>query len=144
MDFAWLADLTPLQIAELIGGIALLILVAKYAGLSYSKEKGLHFKTKQISGDILETVKAIRESDARQEAVIKMLSETVSNNTKDVLRLTFYNTALSPAERLVAGKRYRACGGNGETEKAIRELAAEYPATWEAIIAVSAKREVAP
>jgi hypothetical protein len=56
-----------------------------------------------------------------------------TNNAKDILRLTFYNESLGIVERLVAGKRYLACGGNGLTGKAIDELAAEHPAEWEMI-----------
>ena len=37
---------------------------------------------------------------------------------------------------LVVGKRYLAAGGNGETEKDVRALAAEHPAVWEGIMAV--------
>jgi hypothetical protein len=60
---------------------------------------------------------------------------------KDVLRLTFYNTSLSPGERLVAGKRYLAVGGNGPTQEAINELIIEYPDIWKGIMAVSTKQE---
>jgi hypothetical protein len=134
----WLSNLTPIQIAEFVGGIVILIIVAKYTGLSYSKEKGLCFKSNQKSDSILETVMAIKASDEKQSSLIGELSGRVNNNMKDVLRLTFYNTALHPAERLVAGKRYLDAGGNGPTQEAINALAAEYPAVWEGIIAVSA------
>jgi hypothetical protein len=101
----------------------------------------LYFKSAQKDDAIFETVKAIRESDGKQAEQIEKLSEKVNNNMKDVLRLTFYNTALAPGERLVAGKRYLAAGGNGQTQEAINALAAQHPAVWEGIMAVSVKQE---
>jgi hypothetical protein len=136
----WLANLNPIQIAEFVGGIVLLIIVAKHTGLSYSKEKGLCFKSNQKSDSILKTVMAIKASDEKQSSLIGELSGRVNNNMKDVLRLTFYNTALPPAERLVAGKRYLAEGGNGPTREAINALASEHREIWEGIMAVSEKQ----
>jgi hypothetical protein len=145
MDLSWVAALTPAQTGALaagimliLGGLAALLALARHLGLSVSK-KGLAFKANEKTDAILETVKAIRESDERQEAEIKRLGDEVNKNTKDTLRLTFYNGALSPAERLVAGKRYLAAGGNGETEGAINALIEKHPETWQGILAVRAK-----
>jgi hypothetical protein len=115
--------------------VAAILALAKHLGLSVSKN-GLAFRADEKTDAILETVKAIKESDGRQEEEIKHLGEVVNNNAKDTLRLTFYNPLLSPAERLVAGKRYLAAGGNGETREAIDKLAAEHPETWQGIMAV--------
>jgi hypothetical protein len=142
MDLSWIAELSPAQAAVLIigiaitlGGIAALLALAKHLGLSVSK-KGLSFKANEKTDAILETVKEIKESDGRQEEAIKRLGDDINNSKKDILRLTFYNEQLSPAERLVAGKRYLAAGGNGETQRAIDELAAKHPETWQGIMAV--------
>jgi hypothetical protein len=142
MDLSWVAALTPAQtiilligIAVTLSGVAALLALSKHLGLSVSKN-GLTFKTSEKTDTILETVKAIKESDDRQEAEIKRLGDEVNNNTRDTLRLTFYNESLSPAERLVAGKRYLAAGGNGETEKAINALIEKHPETWQGILAV--------
>jgi hypothetical protein len=140
MDLSWIAALTPLQIAEVIVGIMLLVLLAKYTGLSITK-KGICFKSAQKNDAILGLVREIKESDDRQEQEIKLLGDAVNRNTRDTLRLTFYNEILSPAERLVAGKRYLAAGGNGETQRAIDELAGEHPDVWQGILAVSKKAE---
>jgi hypothetical protein len=147
MDLSWIAGLAPAQTAALfigvllvLGGLAAVLALAKHLGLSLSK-KGLSFRASEKTDAILETVKAIRESDARQEQEIKLLGDTVNRNTRDTLRLTFYNAALSPAERLVAGKRYLAAGGNGETQRVIDEYAGKYPDVWQGILAVSKKAE---
>lgn len=147
MDLAWIAELSPAQIVLLItgvvialAGLAALLVLARHLGLSISK-KGLSFKTDEKTDAILETVREIRELDERQEAEIKRLCIEVNKNTKDTLRLTFYNESLSPAERLVAGKRYRAAGGNGETQRAVDEYAAEHPDVWQGILAVSKRAE---
>jgi hypothetical protein len=145
MDLSWIAKLSPAQAAALIagiviilGGVAAVLALAKHLGMSVSK-KGLSFRANEKTDAILGIVREIKESDARQEAEIKRLCFEVNRNTKDTLRLTFYNGALSPAERLVAGKRYLAAGGNGETQKAIGAYAAEHPEVWQAILAVSKK-----
>jgi hypothetical protein len=140
MDLSWIAGLTPVQIATLLVGIMILLALAKLLGLSISK-KGLSFNTAMKTNTILETVKAIRESDGRQEAEIRRLGDNVNKNMKDTLRLTFYNELLPPAERLVAGRRYLAAGGNGETQRAINDLARKHPDVWEGILAVSGKGE---
>jgi hypothetical protein len=147
MDLSWIAGLNPVQIITLIigilavlGAVAVMLVLAKHLGLSVSK-KGLLFRTSEKTDAILETVKAIRESDGRQEQEIKRLGDEVNKNTRDTLRLTFYNEALPPAERLVAGRRYLAVGGNGETERAIKVLIAKHPDVWQGILAVSKKAE---
>jgi hypothetical protein len=140
MDLSWIANLTPPQIATFIIGIMILLALAKHLGLSVSK-KGLSFKAAQKTDDILATVKAIKESDERQEAEIKRLGDNVNKNMKDTLRLTFYNELISPAERLVAGKRYLAAGGNGETQQAIDDFAQKYPDVWKGIVAVGKTNE---
>ncbi|MDR0710059.1 MAG: hypothetical protein LBF77_08340, partial [Spirochaetaceae bacterium] len=132
MDLSWIKDLSPLVILELIFGIIVFVLLAKHTGLSISK-KGLRFKGAENISAILRTVETIKESDVRQEEKLDKLSGTVENNVKDIVRLSFYNTQLSPAERLVAGKRYLDAGGNGETQKAIRDLADHYPDIWAGI-----------
>jgi hypothetical protein len=132
MDLSWIKDLSPLVILELIFGIIVFVLLAKHTGLSISK-KGLRFKGAENISAILRTVETIEESDVRQEEKLDKLSGTVWNNTKDVLRLTFYNTALSPEERLVSGKRYLDAGGNGKTQKAIEDFADQYPDIWRGI-----------
>jgi hypothetical protein len=139
MDLSWIKDLTPVQIGELLLGLFAFIILAKHTGLSIDR-KGFHFRSAEKTGAILETVTAIRKSDAKQEAKIDALSETVNNNVKDILRLTFYNTALTVPEQLVAGKRYLEAGGNGPTEKAIRELSWQHQEAWEAITMVSEKK----
>jgi hypothetical protein len=123
-----------------LGGLAAVLALAKHLGLSLSK-KGLSFGASVKTDAILETVKAIRESDDRQEREIKLLGDAVNRNTRDTLRLTFYNEILSPAERLVAGRRYLAAGGNGETQRAIDDLAGQHPDVWQGILAVSKKAE---
>jgi hypothetical protein len=147
MDLSWIAGLMPAQTAALVtgavfilGGIAALLVLARHLGLSVSKN-GLSFRTSEKTDAILETVKAIKESDERQERQVECLVDEVNKNTKDILRLTFYNELLSPANRLVAGKRYLAAGGNGETEKDIRDLAAVYPDVWQGILAVGESYE---
>jgi hypothetical protein len=148
MDLSWIAGLSPAQAAVLIvgivvilGGAAAVLALAKHLGMSVSKD-GLSFKTSEKTDTILETVKAIKESDDRQEAEIKRLCAEVNKNTRDTLRLTFYNESLSPAERLVAGKRYLAAGGNGETQQANDDYAGEHPDVWQGILAVSKRAEV--
>ncbi|MDR2742249.1 MAG: hypothetical protein LBB98_08885 [Treponema sp.] len=147
MDLSWITGLSPAQSAVLIvgivvilGGVAAVLALARHLGLSVSKD-GLSFKTSEKTDAILETVTAIKESDVRQEAEIKRLCVEVNKNTRDTLRLTFYNEALSPAERLIAGKRYLTTGGNGETQRAIDRYAGEHPEVWQAILAVSKKTE---
>jgi hypothetical protein len=136
MDLSWIAELAPIQIATFVIGITILLALAKQLGLSVSKN-GLSFKAAKKTDTILETVKEIKESNDRQEIEIKRLGDEVNKNTKDTLRLTFYNDILPPAERLVAGKRYLAAGGNGETERAINGLAQKHPDVWEGILAVA-------
>jgi hypothetical protein len=136
MDLSWIGTLSPIVVLELIFGTVVFVLLAKHTGLSISK-KGLHFKGAENINTILDAVKTIQQSDLRQEEKLDKLSDTVGNNVKDILRLSFYNVQLSPAERLVAGKRYLAAGGNGETERAVNELAAEYPDIWETLAVVS-------
>jgi hypothetical protein len=143
MDLSWISDLSPVAIAELLLGLFAAIILAKHTGLSISKS-GFRFKSSERAEEesksitrISEAVHEIKESDVIQGAKIDDLSFTVKNNVKDTLRLTFYNDALSTAERLVAGKRYLAAGGNGPTEKAVNDLAAENPEVWEGILAVS-------
>jgi hypothetical protein len=131
MDLSWIKD-SPLVIPELLLGIFVFILLAKHTGLSISK-KGLQFKGTQNISEILTAVKTIQESDVRQEDKLDKLSDTIGNNAKDILRLSFYNTQLSLAERLVAGKRYLTAGGNGETQKDIQELANQHPDVWAGI-----------
>jgi hypothetical protein len=145
MDLSWIAGLKPAQSVVLLigtviimGGVAAVLALAKHLGLSVSKN-GLSFKTSEKTDAILETVNEIKECNDRQEVEIKRLGDEVNKATRDTLRLTFYNAALSPAERLVAGKRYLAAGGNGETKKSIEKLAAEHPETWQGILAVSKK-----
>jgi hypothetical protein len=147
MDLSWLTNLTPAQSVALItgitvvlGGLAALLALAKHLGLSVSRT-GLSFKANEKADAILETVKAIKESDDRQEVEIKRLCTEVNKNTRDTLRLTFYNGALSPAERLVAGKRYLAAGGNGETQQAIDRYAEQHPDVWQTIVAVGRNYE---
>jgi hypothetical protein len=147
MDLSWTAGLTPAQIIVFIigilavlGAVAALLVLLRHLGLSISKE-GLSFRTSEKTDAILETVKAIKESDIRQEQEIKRLGDEVNKNTKDTLRLTFYNEALPPAERLVAGRRYLAAGGNGPTQRAIDAYAGEHPDVWQGILAVSKKAE---
>jgi hypothetical protein len=147
VDLSWIAGLHPAQVIVLIigilavlGGLAAMLVLAKHLGLSLSKT-GLSFRTSEKTDAILDTVRAIRESDGRQEQEIKRLGDEVNRNTKDTLRLTFYNEALPPAERLVAGKRYLAAGGNGETQKAIKALAGQHPDVWQGILAVSKMAE---
>jgi hypothetical protein len=146
MDMTWISELTPEKIIIIFAGVFAFILLAKYTGLSVGK-KGLYFeKTEKLTSihdmvseiDVLnrrqeEKIDSLCASDQRQEKKLDNLSSAVTNNTKDILRITFYNNTLSPAERLVAGKRYLAAGGNGETEKAVKELAAQYPEAWKAI-----------
>jgi hypothetical protein len=132
MDLSWIKDLSPLVVLELLFGIFVFVLLAKHTGLSISK-RGLRFKGTENISNILKAVETIKESDVRQEQKLDKLAGTVGNNTKDVLRLTFYNARLSPAERLVAGKRYLAAGGNGETQKAIKELVDQHPDIWAGI-----------
>jgi hypothetical protein len=132
MDLSWIKDLSPLVVLELLSGVVVFLLLAKHTGLSISK-KGLHFKGTENISAILDAVRTIKESDTRQEGKLDKLSDTVGNNAKDILRLTFYNPELSPAERLVAGKRYLAAGGNGETEKAIEALKGQHPDVWKGI-----------
>jgi hypothetical protein len=132
VDLAWIGTLSPIVILELIFGIVAFLLLAKHTGLSISKS-GLHFKGAENIVTILDTVKRIQDSDVRQEKKLDFLSDAVGNNVKDILRLSFYNSQLSPAERLVAGKRYLAAGGNGETQKAIKELSDQYPDIWRGI-----------
>jgi hypothetical protein len=142
MDLSWIPGLSPAQaivlifgIAVTLGGVAAILVLSKHLGLSISKN-GLKFKTSEKTDTILKTVNEIKDSNDRQEAEIKRLGDEVNRNTKDTLRLTFYNGALSPAERLVAGKRYLAAGGNGETEKAINDLTGKHPEIWKGILAV--------
>jgi hypothetical protein len=142
MDLSWIPGLTPAQaiilligVLVVLGGLAAVLALAKHLGLSVSKD-GLSFKTAEKTDTILETVREIKESNDRQEVEIKRLGDEVNKNTKDTLRLTFYNEALSPAERLVAGKRYLAAGGNGETQQAINVLAGKNPDVWVGILAV--------
>jgi hypothetical protein len=123
-----------------LGGLAAVLALAKHLGLSLSKT-GMSFRTSEKTDAILETVKEIRESDGRQELEIKRLGDEVTKNTRDTLRLTFYNEILPPAERLVAGKRYLAAGGNGETQRAIDAYAGQHPDVWQGILAVSKKAE---
>jgi hypothetical protein len=142
MDLSWIPELKPAQIIVWITGItavlgclAALLALAKHLGLAVTKE-GLSFRTSEKMDAVLEIVKDIQESDGRQEAEIKRLGDEVGRNTKDTLRLTFYNEALSPAERLAAGKRYLDAGGNGETEKAVNDLIEKHPEIWQGILAV--------
>jgi hypothetical protein len=146
-DLSWLAGLTPAQMFALIiglllvlGGLAALLALAKHLGFSVSKE-GFSFRTSEKTDAILDTVKSIKESDDRQEQEIKRLGNEVTKNTRDTLRLTFYNEALPAAERLVAGRRYLDAGGNGPTEKAINDLIGQHPDVWQGILAVSKKAE---
>jgi xanthine dehydrogenase iron-sulfur cluster and FAD-binding subunit A len=123
----------------LLIGILLFLVLAKHAGLSIDKQ-GLRFKSKEKLSSVLKMITAVKESDVIQEkkidnlvGLIAELSSAVNKSTRDVLRLTFYNDNLSPVERLVAGSRYLAIGGNGPTEQAINELAEKYPDVWESI-----------
>jgi hypothetical protein len=136
MDLSWISSASPLVILELLLGVFVFIMLAKHTGLSISK-KGLSFRGTADISAILNTVNTIRESDVRQEEKLDSLSDSVKNNTKDILRLSFYNTQLSPAERLVAGKRYIAAGGNGETRGDVYKFAEEYPDIWKGIEMVS-------
>jgi hypothetical protein len=147
MNLSWIAGLTPAQIVILIigtvvvlGGMAAVLALAKHLGMSISKS-GLSFKTPEKTDTILETVKEIKDSNDRQEVEINRLCGEVNKNTRDTLRLTFYNEALPPAERLVAGKRYLTAGGNGETKRAIDIYAGEHLEVWQAILAVSKNAE---
>jgi hypothetical protein len=132
MDLAWIGGLSPLVVLELIFGVVIFVLLAKHTGLSISKD-GIHFKGAENISSILTAVKTIQESDVRQEEKLDKLHENVENNGKDILRLSFYNEQLSPAERLVAGKRYLAAGGNGETQQAIKAMADQHPDVWAGI-----------
>jgi hypothetical protein len=146
MDMTWISELTLEKTIIIFAGIFAFILLAKYTGLSIGK-KGLCFERTEKLTSIHDMVREINTlnrrqdekidilcaSDQRQEKKLDNLSTAVTNNTRDILRITFYNNVLSPAERLVAGKRYLAAGGNGETEKAVKEFAALYPEAWEAI-----------
>jgi hypothetical protein len=143
MDFSWISNLSPIAIAELLLGLFAFVILAKHTGLSISRN-GFRFKSFERAEEeskavkqIREAVHEIKESDVVQAGKIDNLSFTLANNVKDTLRLTFYNTALSVPERLVAGKRYIERKGNGETEKAINELAAENPDIWAGILAVT-------
>jgi hypothetical protein len=140
MDLSWLANLTPIQIATFVIGIMILLALAKLLGLSISK-KGLSFSAANKTNAIFVTVKDIKESNDRQEVEIKCLGDEVNKNTKDTLRLTFYNELLPPEDRLVAGKRYLDVGGNGKTQRSIDEYAAKYPDIWRGILAESKRNE---
>jgi hypothetical protein len=138
----WIIALTAPQIAALVagilvllGGLAAMLTLAKNLGLSVTKE-GLKFRANEKTDSILGIVREIKESDGRQELEIKRLGDEVNKNTKDTLRLTFYNQLLPPEDRLVAGKRYLDAGGNGPTEKAINAYAGQYPDVWRGILAV--------
>jgi hypothetical protein len=81
-----------------------------------------------------------RKHDKKLDLLITDLSvakEATLTNSKDILRLTFYNEKLSNVERMVAGRRYLAAEGNGETKKAIDKLAEQYPLEWNAVCEVS-------
>jgi hypothetical protein len=81
-----------------------------------------------------------RKHDKKLDTLInevKVAKEATLDNSKDILRLTFYNEKLSNVERMVAGRRYLAASGNGETKKAIDKLAAQYPIEWNAVCEVS-------
>jgi hypothetical protein len=134
MDLSWIEDLikSPLVILELLFGMVVFILLAKHTGLSISK-RGLQFKGTQNIAEILTAVKTIQSDDVRQEQKLDSLTKAVGNNAKDILRLSFYNTALSPSERLVSGRRYLLAGGNGVTQEAIQDLADQYPEVWAGI-----------
>jgi hypothetical protein len=81
-----------------------------------------------------------RKHDKKLDVLISDLSvakEAALANSKDILRLTFYNEKLSNVERMVAGRRYLAAAGNGETKKAIDSLAEKFPLEWNAVCEVS-------
>ena len=81
-----------------------------------------HPETLRQFNELVGLVRAVKESDGKQTALIEETRAVSSDNAKDILRLTFYQESLTVANRLVAGKRYLALGGNGETEKDVRPL----------------------
>jgi hypothetical protein len=85
-----------------------------------------------------------RKHDKKLDTLInevKVAKEATLDNSKDILRLTFYNEKLSNVERMVAGRRYLSASGNGETRKAIDKLAAQFPLEWNAVCEVSVLTE---
>jgi hypothetical protein len=119
-----LSFLTPVFLAEAIGGIAIIILLCKATGLNFSKgEKGLRIgfftENNKSLGRIEEGLKLVKEDIALIVAANEKQEICINNISKDQLRITLYAQNLPLLERCVAAKCYLAIGGNGETQKYI-------------------------
>jgi hypothetical protein len=82
---------------------------------------------------LCDTVEALAVSDKEQSKKIAEIVQRISYQSLDVLRITFYLSGLSAAERMVAGLRYIEGGGNGDTGEDVGAMIRQYPGIYEGI-----------
>jgi hypothetical protein len=69
----------------------------------------------------------------KHDGKIDRLVSNVESISTDILKLTFYNDNLPTAERLCAGLRYIANGGNGEVKHDVIDTVKAVPDIYSAI-----------
>jgi hypothetical protein len=82
------------------------------------------------------SLKLLKPLNDKVDSIIKhdaVQDELIKNNVKDVLRMTAMNEKLSIADQLIAFRRYRDMGGNGNLSEGMRPLIDAYPDVWEAV-----------
>jgi hypothetical protein len=82
------------------------------------------------------SLKLLKPLNDKVDSIIKhdaVQDELIKNNIKDVLRINAINEKLSTADRLIAFRRYRDMGGNGNLSEAMQPLIDDYPDVWEAV-----------
>ena len=97
-------------------------------------------KTNDRFKRLCNAVDALVVSDKEQSKTIAGISRRIAYQSLDVLRITFYLSGLSVAERMVAG-RYIEGGGNGDTREDVQAMIREYPDIYEGIQASRRKTE---
>jgi hypothetical protein len=75
---------------------------------------------------LTEQMKTMQEQIGNVQSRLKEVEDSCLNNSIALLRLTFHDERLSPEERITAGKKYLALGGNGPTEVQINEYIKGY------------------
>jgi hypothetical protein len=133
LDFVAAFANNPITLAILMVGATVVVLIWKGQPLI----KDFFARNDHLS----EKIDKLLESDAEQSEAIKDVQANVCHNTRDILRMTIYNEVVDIEDRLVASRRYLLRGGNGKALPYIKQLAADNPDAWRAIVAMSSDKE---
>jgi hypothetical protein len=134
-DLSWVSAFAnnPVTMTILTVGAIAVIFMWKVAPLL----KDMHLTNHAVN----DKIDKIAASDKEQHTKLCELTDAVTYNARDILRLGVYNTSAGVEEQLIAAKRYLLVGGNGKTKVYVNALIEKNRSEWNMLVAMSSDEE---